>query len=394
MLPWEALRRCEGGRSDPVTFRSQGEGVVAEWTDAGIPQSASFEAASGESCPPLSEPLIAAGRNLLAALRDAVATTGTAGRFALDHIRLRGSDGQIAATDSRQLFVQSGLTLPWDDTVLVPPCRLFASRELTGLDDVRIGRSGGWVTIRVGPWTISLQIATDVRFPEIDKIVGDEGRCVATMILDEADAAFLTQTVSRLPGADDINRPVTVDLNGVVAVRGRATNQDTATEIVLTASRRAGDCVRVSTNRRYLARAVELGFRRIGFDGGEGPILCREGDRTYLWATLGSGVAVPSSLPVTRIRSDQPTVSPSNSNHKAQSMNGSNTPSPLEPSPTPDRTESLASILDQAEALQTSLRTALTQTRDLIATLKKRKKQSRLVESTLASLRQLEAVDV
>lgn len=50
------------------------------------------------------------------------------------------------------------------------------------------------------------------------------------------------------------------------------------------------------------------------------------------------------------------------------------------------------SPLAAAEALRDSLKQSLACTRELIASLRKRKKQSRLVESTLASLRQLQDV--
>ena len=51
-------------------------------------------------------------------------------------------------------------------------------------------------------------------------------------------------------------------------------------------------------------------------------------------------------------------------------------------------------LIEQAETLKNSLQESLSQTRELIAALKKQKKQSRLVQSTLASLRQLQTSDV
>ena len=52
------------------------------------------------------------------------------------------------------------------------------------------------------------------------------------------------------------------------------------------------------------------------------------------------------------------------------------------------------SLIEQAETLRDSLQGSLSQTRELIAALKRQKKQSRLMKSTLASLRQLQTVDV
>ena len=53
-----------------------------------------------------------------------------------------------------------------------------------------------------------------------------------------------------------------------------------------------------------------------------------------------------------------------------------------------------SSPVEQAEALRDSLKDALQKTRGLVSALKRQKKQSRIVESTLASLRQLQTVDL
>ena len=53
-----------------------------------------------------------------------------------------------------------------------------------------------------------------------------------------------------------------------------------------------------------------------------------------------------------------------------------------------------SSPIEQAEALRDSLKDALDKTRELVRTLERQKKQSRIVESTLASLRQLQTVDL
>ena len=57
-------------------------------------------------------------------------------------------------------------------------------------------------------------------------------------------------------------------------------------------------------------------------------------------------------------------------------------------------TNGTTSLIEQAETLRDSLQESLSQSRELIAALKRQKKQSRLMKSTLASLRQLQTVDV
>lgn len=60
----------------------------------------------------------------------------------------------------------------------------------------------------------------------------------------------------------------------------------------------------------------------------------------------------------------------------------------------PTQQESTAGALEQATALRSALRDAVNKTTELIRTLKREQKQSRLVRSTLASLKQIQAVEV
>ena len=60
----------------------------------------------------------------------------------------------------------------------------------------------------------------------------------------------------------------------------------------------------------------------------------------------------------------------------------------------PTSQDSPAGALEQATTLRTTLRNAVNETTDLIRALKREQKQSKLVRSTLASLKQIQAVDV
>jgi hypothetical protein len=84
---------------------------------------------------------------ILSALRDAADTTDKdSSRFALQRVRLRGAKGQVEATDSRQLFIESGFEFPWEDDPLVTASHVFRSLILAPDENVQIGRSDDWVT--------------------------------------------------------------------------------------------------------------------------------------------------------------------------------------------------------------------------------------------------------
>ena len=94
-----------------------------------------------------------------------------------------------------------------------------------------------------------------------------------------------------------------------------------------------------------------------------------------------------SSIPATPQPQDRRTpVIMSNSNH----ANGN---SPSNQDAAAEETGTL-SLIEHAESVRDSLQEALSQTRGLITALKRQKKQSRIVESTLATLKRLQTVDV
>src|SRR5205823_4870632 len=109
-------------------------------------------------------------------------------------------------------------------------------------------RTDTHVVLQAGAWTFWLAVQVDARFPRIEQVIPGPSAVTTRLRLDGGDAA---------------NEPVTVDLNGQVAVRARASDHGPVTELVLARSGYTGTPVRVSTNRGFLARAVKLGFTAV-----------------------------------------------------------------------------------------------------------------------------------
>ena len=401
-IPYEALGAVEGKQDDLVSLTKRDDIVVLQWADAGIPQSLQFPASDAMEMPPIPDNLITIDPQFLSAMAEAVATTDQEStRFALNCIRLRGRDGQIAATDSAQALIQTGFAFPWDDEILVSGSGAFASSDFAEADELRIGRSTDWVTLQANSRTLHLRIEKERRFPNIDLQIPTNGSAATTLSLSEDDIDFLLTSTKRLPGASEPNAPVTVDLNGVVAIRAIAEDQSNPTELVLSNSRRIGDELRFNTDRKFLTRAAELGFRDIQLRSNEAPAYCQDDRRAYVWALLDEGGILHSNGNTTRISSPVTSISKTTQTRTKTSMNTAQpttartaTTQPgvrpaataaTEPEPTPG-------LLAQAEILRDSLSQALSDTRDLITAIKRNQKQNRLVETTLRSLKQLEHI--
>ena len=410
-VPFELLADCEGRKDQPVTIeRLSGGHVAASWRDGDVPQMIRYDAVpDGGEFPTLPETFAQNPPMLLPALRDAGSTTDPdCARFALDHVQLRGSTGTVAATDGRQLLLHGGFQFPWKEDLLVPALKVFGSAELPQDQPVEVGKSDDWVAIRVGPWTFWLAVNKEGRFPDIDRQIPCPTDITARVCFDPADAEFLSTSLPRLPCDDEFNLPVTVDLNGSVAIRAKGEMPSPPTELVLCRSTLSGAPIRVNTNRNFLARALKLGFRELLFHSPKTPVLCQDDNRRYAWAVLDHDSAIASTTDAVRILSSDaaPAVSAINHNPKTPrrkiSMprcrpqpNGhvaDSEPSPPESNgcsaPLPE-----TDLLEQAQTLKVSLGDALAKTNALIVAIKGQEKQRRIMRSTLASLRQLQSID-
>jgi hypothetical protein len=427
-LPFAFLTDCAAKTDEPVEIETtMANQVVARWLDRNVPKNIPYDAdppQGFDKVPVFPESLADNPPELLQALRDAADTTDPASaRFALGCVQLRAS-GTLAATDGRQVFIQSGFQFPWDTDLLIPSSKVFDSAELPHSEPVRIGNSGDWVAIGLGPWTIYLAVNKDGRFPDVDRHLPQAETATARCRFSADDAAFLGDTLPRLPGDSAEHCPVTFGLNGSIAVWAKSAELSQVTEVVLGGSEWSGEPIRINTDRKYLKRAMKLGFREIFLFGSDAPVFCRDERRRYGWALLESksaiapttntiliesprpGTEAPAALPTQSRRtsivqkdvgeeSSAAAVRPAKKNRRTKAdgelpANGHT----LHPISHREGPRHLGSLIEQAVATRESLRDALTKTNDLVKRLKRQRQLSRSVESTLASLRQLQTLEV
>ena len=97
-----------------------------------------------------------------------------------------------------------------------------------------------------------------------------------------------------------------------------------------------------------------------------------------------------------RQRTQRPqTISPSQPVGNGQAHDNGRVQTPTPPSPSPEsesKAGGLDALLEEAEALKEQLRDAYTRAHNLITSAKQYRKQARVVNSTLNSLRQLQEI--
>lgn len=422
-LPLEALADVEGHDLSTVAVEAAGpERTVVRWEDRGIPQRQEYAVPAAGSLVVLPEPPpdgSPCSADLLDALAEACRTCGDSDRrYALGCVQLRGRAGEVVATDGHQVLVQRGYRFPWDEDLLVRHTPLLACQMLLRDRPLSLGRTDGHVVLSVGAWTVYLEVQTDARFPHVEHVLPAESSEVSRVHIDPADAAYLVQAIDRLPGADKNNAPVTLELNGGVAVRARDPERGGATELVLTRSRPTGVPVRISTNRVFLTRALRLGFSELLVASAEAPVWCRDGRRVYAWQPLDRESVIDPADDVVRIESS--------AGHPATGAGGER--SVKAGNPVTDQTERAASratnqpvsasvpladrmtngaavndrsgptgltvLIREAQTLHENLAGAKARAARLTAALRQMKKRDRLVASTLSALKELKLQDV
>jgi hypothetical protein len=424
-IPLDALADFEGAADAPVILEAVApDRTVVRWDDRGIPQSREYSLITPvdrlEPMPTSPATWASNTGELLDALAEATETsTPDSNRYALECLQLQGHRGQVVATDGRQLLVRSGYHFQWPEDLLIKARPVFACRSLPRDQPVEVGRTDTHVVFRAGPWTISCAIQREARFPAVERVIPAASEVETRLRLDAGDARFLESALGRLPGGAENNSPVTVDLNGEVAVRAAASDQpNQVTELVLGRSSYTGSPVCLCTNRALLERALRLGYTEIGFTGVETPFVCRDAGRVYAVQPLSGGSAPAAGAEVIRIESGAATggerrvgagaesnrrtatVRESRNGHEpAPPADGRNRLSarPAEAVATagPDQPgTSPAALIQEAEALHAALADARSRTARLIAGLRRQRKQSRLVQETLRSLRELKLQDV
>ncbi len=397
VLPVEVLATIEGRTQEPVTLDASDPSQIAiSFSEHGVPQLLERtidRKAKQPAWPELPTTCAENSADLWPALRDAVATTDREPtRYALNCLQLRGR-GDIAATDGHHILIQNGFAFPWADNLLVPAKSVLGCKELDTGEPVRVGLAGDWVTFGNGPWLISLKVNRTARFPKIDDCLPQSETAKSHLTIAPTDAEFLQRSLPGLPCHDLQFEPVTLDLNGRVIIRALGDEKARPSELVLSNSQLAGEPIRLNSNRQYLARAIRLGFREVHLNSADAPVVCQDDRRRYGWALLDKeGVIKPSDSAIVTtspVSSPTPTAS-----KKVHTMPTTNTPVVPTKSAvrrvSPTTTAKSTSPLDQAIALRDSLRTAASAAHQLVRSLKRHKRESRIVATTLASLKQLQ----
>ena len=381
VLPASVLAEVEGVTDEHVTLDRESKlcGVV-RWHGGSKPRTLPVELIlpGKQHELPVPPALSVVPAKLLTALHECGRTAAKeSGRYALSKVQLQGKAGRVLGTDGKAALLWNGFTFPFADDVLVPAVPVFGSKPLSRIMEVKIGRTATHLVVTAGPWSVWLPIDTRAKYPDVAAVI--PRYAPTTVAIDPSDAAALLPVLPGLPGGDHELRPVTLDVDGVVRVRGRTESGEKVgetREMPLPQSIATGPAVRIVLDRRVLARALALGCRALKLTPDKPAVFA--GDCiTFVAAQLDpalhappvAGEPEPIPTPTTTLER-RPTVKPETNGH------------------TPPRGDP-ADPLELAEELRAALADAAGKAARLVVALRHGKKEKKVLASVLTGLKQL-----
>ncbi len=332
-LPMQVLAGVNCLPKRDVSFDPSESGVRMSWWQDGQEVSQTVDSLPAVETPHIApEWLLINNRRLGQVLRQAAYLTDPdSSRYSLGCIRIRGRDGQIAASDGRQAFTHSGFGLPVDE-VLVPAATLKQLKCLDTCSSISVGRSSDWISLRmaVGPlrWLVDLKLANQGRFPNVDQCMPSPNSARCTLTIAKSDAEYLQNHLAKLFGKSSDIQPLTIDLSrdevtgqqrvllrfagrssvlaahrleipeidgrtthsGRLGTSGLPASSDFLTtepvELCLENSHYDLLPMQISMDYRHLLAALSIGFRQIQLGTPTSPVWCDAGVRRYVCSVM------------------------------------------------------------------------------------------------------------
>ncbi len=386
VLPATVLTEVEGSTDEAVTLERQSKlRAAVRWHGGGKPRTLPVELIlPGKQHEPAQPPALSSvSATILAALQECGRSAAKDnGRYALSRVQVQGKAGRVVGTDGKMALLWRGFTFPFQDDVLVPALSVFGSTPLSVAKEVRVGRTATHLVLAAGPWSVWLPTDVTSRYPDVADVIPKHAPTVVG--IDKRDAVEFLKVVATLPGHATENRPVTIDANASIRIRGRDPDTLETEEVTLIRSTAIGPPACVALDRRVLSRALSLGCHTFQFSPDKP--LVGEGDGiTVIVAPLDPTLIVPASDETRVIATRDASVphhpipiEPRSLSMKSPETNGHHV----------SRDDSQDPLV-AAEELRSALADAAMKAAKLVSALKAGRKEKKVLATVFAGLKQL-----
>ncbi|NBR88037.1 MAG: hypothetical protein EBT61_21520, partial [Verrucomicrobia bacterium] len=365
-------------------------------------------------------PVDASFRDALRQALDCCSDDGS--RHVIQHVCLdpRSSDGHyIAGTDGRHLYAANSFHFDFKAPVLIPD-RAFLrwSKFLengTGQLTVQPANKKElpWLKLQSGPWTW-LAKSTDAEFPNWKQVVPASDSSLTVVRLDAGAVTTLLAGIPKLPGGDEFNRPVQLEIkDSRLTVQARSKEATEWTRLVIESATITGKPISIGLNRDYLLKALRFGLCTAEFIDDLSPVVFSEGGRRMVVMPLrpdsatsappapsaqpASSATSPVSAPNPQLNNNPPVSEPTSpaQPQETKTMPKSET-NPTEATPT--ETSPVKAVIEHIDSIKEALKGVLRELNEALDGLKQLEKEKKAsdkeMESVREKLREIQAVRI
>ena len=302
LVPYAPLNQLVKGSKAPVQLIAEDKQVRLRTLIGNSPMEQAFEALPVDEFPPTpkatSQPLIldATFRDTLREALDCCSDDGT--RHVIQHVCLdtRATDGHyVAATDGRHLYAANSFHFDLKQPVLIPNRDFLRWNKFMedGAGQLSVkpatAKTGSWVELKSGAWTFITK-GCDDEFPNWKQVVPAADSHLTTVQLNADAVTTLLAAVPKLPGEDDFNRGVRLEITPTQFLL-KARRKDAAewTQLLVDGAQITGKAINIGLNRDFLLKALRYGLTTLAFTDELSPIVFSAGGRRMVVMPLRSG---------------------------------------------------------------------------------------------------------
>jgi DNA polymerase III sliding clamp (beta) subunit (PCNA family) len=242
----------------------------------------------------------------------------------------------VVGTDGRHLFTANSFLFDIPESVIVPrgkfltwpgftedgPWTLRFQRETKPATAPKTYVSPTWVRLDSDHWTyVSKPI--EGPFPNWKQAVPPTEALKSHIYLGEAGIKIILDALPLLPGLDDRDQPVTLEIKGEY-LKLKAKGKDDWTEIPIPATV-SGLPVTISMNRTYLAKALKFGCTQIDIEDKTSPMMFSTKGKMLVVCPLAPDAKTVPAVPAAPAAPATPPTSP------PENASAAATPPPAEP---------------------------------------------------------------
>jgi DNA polymerase III sliding clamp (beta) subunit (PCNA family) len=338
LIPFEILTKiikgCVAGQS--VRFICNGQETRIRYTVVGSSVDRLVSHISVSEWPPVKEintEATALDDTFKQALREALECASIdSSRYVLNGAFLdtQNKDAHyIVGTDGRHLYSANSFHFNLAESVIVParkflawsgfgedgPWRVSVLPAVKRAPDAKGNAQDepAWFRIDSEHWSYAAK-AIDGQYPNWKQVIPEATIGWTRIVLQPAAAATMLGALPRLPGGEDIDKPITLAAGNGLVLKARGKDQSEWTKVNVPEATVTGKAVQITLNRTYLLKALRFGFQCLDIKTSLDPLLFTNRGKTLVVMPLRCQAEEPAEAaaePVVTAPNSAPDAPPS-----------------------------------------------------------------------------------